>query len=132
MSKILIVDDDPLVPILLKRQIATVSDGYLVDVAENGKQAIDLIDDCDQQTACIPDFIFLDINMPLMNGFDFLEEWETRNLEAVKKIHIVILSSSVDPRDKDRASRFNSVAEFRSKPLKSADVKELLDRYLVN
>lgn len=128
----MIVDDDPLVPVLLKRQIAAVSASFMVDVAENGKQAIDLIDDCELQTTCIPDFIFLDINMPLMNGFDFLEEWEARKLDSLKKINIVILSSSVDPRDKDRAAQFNCVAEFRSKPLLNNDVKELFDKYLVN
>lgn len=130
MSRILIVDDDPIIPILLKRHIDAIAAGYVVKVADNGKNAIDLIDECEADINCVPDFIFLDINMPLMNGFDFLEEWETRDLNKVKKTSIVILSSSVDPRDQERAAEFSSVAEFRSKPLLSEDVKELFNKYL--
>ncbi|UPT68579.1 MAG: response regulator [Sphingobacteriales bacterium JAD_PAG50586_3] len=85
MSRILIVDDDPIIPLLLKRHIAAIADSYVVNVADNGKNAIDMVDECQKQIDCIPDFIFLDINMPLMNGFDFLEEWGTRNMAEVKK-----------------------------------------------
>jgi CheY-like chemotaxis protein len=132
MNKILIVDDDPIVPILLKRQIDSFAESYKIDVAENGKNAIDIIDGCQEDIQCVPDFIFLDINMPLMNGFDFLEEWETRNINTLKNVAIIILSSSVDPRDKQRAAKFSSVSEFRSKPLMNQDVRDLFDKYLIN
>lgn len=65
----------------------------------------------------IPQIILLDINMPIMNGFGFLSEFEKMSEKLVDKIRVVMLTSSVDPNDIRRSKEFKSVKSFISKPL---------------
>lgn len=64
-----------------------------------------------------PSVILLDINMPIMNGFGFLFEFEKLNPELIEKVKVVMLTSSVDPNDIRKSKEFKSVKSFISKPL---------------
>jgi len=79
----------------------------------------------------IPDFIFLDINMPKMNGFEFLEELKKKNESLLKKIIIFMLTSSNDPNEEHKALKTGVVKEFINKPLEADMLSELLDKYSV-
>jgi CheY-like chemotaxis protein len=65
----------------------------------------------------IPQVILLDINMPIMNGFGFLTEFEKYPTELLNRIKVIILTSSVDPYDIRRSKEFRTVHNFISKPL---------------
>ena len=72
------------------------------------------------------DLVLLDINMPLMNGWQFLEEHE--KLEENKKVHIVMmLSSSISNEDIKRAKDIPAIKKFIRKPLSSETIKEILE-----
>ncbi len=73
-----------------------------------------------------PDVIFLDINMPLMNGWEFLEEYLNKNLQHISSTKIYILSSSLDPNDISKAQRYPIVSGFISKPLTPEKVNDIL------
>lgn len=69
------------------------------------------------------DVIFLDINMPRMNGFQFLERVTHELTHQVAHLVIVMLTTSLDPKDRDRASRFDLVRDFINKPLEVEHVE---------
>ncbi|MEQ9403799.1 MAG: response regulator [Cyclobacteriaceae bacterium] len=70
----------------------------------------------------------LDINMPVMDGWDFLNEYDKLN-GKMKRNKIILLTSSIDPADKTKAEEFKPVAEYRSKPLSMEMLKTLVDKY---
>lgn len=98
---------------------------------ENGKTAIQFyaeyfekkkqVDD----TFNTPELIFLDLNMPVMNGWDFLEDYERKYADRLPQTKIVILSTSVDPRDFMKAQQYKTVIDFINKPLSIDLVEEL-------
>lgn len=65
----------------------------------------------------LPSIIFLDINMPILDGFQFIEEFEKMDPELVDAIRIVMLTSSINPSDIERSQKYRSVAGFIHKPL---------------
>jgi len=73
------------------------------------------------------DVIFLDINMPRMNGFEFLEQAAARFGPKFAKVCIVMLTTSLDPRDQARAAEFEVVKNFLNKPLTLDHVKEVAE-----
>jgi CheY-like chemotaxis protein len=77
----------------------------------------------------VPDFIFLDINMPRMNGFEFLDELKKKNENLLRKIIIIMLTSSTDPNEEVRALNTGVVKEFINKPLETEMLNELLQKY---
>jgi CheY-like chemotaxis protein len=124
---ILLVDDDEInnfISIkLIKKAIAD------ADIAAclNGKLAIDRLSDIQKDDpAKLPDFILLDINMPIMNGWEFLEEYKRLNLDPTGKSKVFIISSSVFSNDISKARSYPLVKNFVSKPLSVEKIKEML------
>jgi len=76
-----------------------------------------------------PALIFLDLNMPLINGFEFLEKIEALSNGISKKIKVVILSSSNSPADRLRAKEFPNVIHFFSKPLNMEELQSLMQSF---
>jgi CheY-like chemotaxis protein len=74
------------------------------------------------------DLIFLDINMPRMNGFEFLEAAHKEFGAAFADMVIIMLTTSIDPKDRDRAAEFDVVRGYINKPLTIEDVKEAAEK----
>ncbi|WP_207493757.1 response regulator [Aridibaculum aurantiacum] len=122
-SNVLLVEDDPITIMVCDRIIKMSDFAQNVVSCENGKYAIDHIKRIIDEGKQFPEIIFLDINMPVMNGWDFLEEFEALKDMISPMPRIFILSSTVDPEDYKRAKSFTAVDNFISKPLS----KEFLD-----
>jgi len=119
MRKVLLVEDDETSNFISKMalQEAGIKD---VEEALNGEQAREHIEkDC-------PDFIFLDIKMPMMDGWDFLDEMITNGL--CKETKVAMLTSSTRPEDKKRAAKYDCVIAYLEKPLTKVKIKEIIDK----
>lgn len=115
--KILLVEDDPITNYISKIQLKNLGFENVAAV-ENGQQAIDFIQN---ET---PNLIFLDINMPIMDGFEFLEWRKANNL--CPSTAIIVLTSSGRPSDQKRAIEFQSVIDYLEKPLNYDKIHQTL------
>lgn len=135
INKILCVDDDSISltisKLLLKRT------GFTNDVvtAVDGSDALDYFKDLfatsSDPLADAPSLILLDINMPVMNGWEFLEAYIPLFADKLPQTKVIILSSTVDPEDFSRAKKFPVVAQFVSKPLSVENLAELKENEFV-
>ena len=92
----------------------------------NGKIAIDqLYEIQSKDSGMMPDYILLDINMPIMNGWEFLDEYKRLNIDPGGKCKIYIISSSVFSNDINKSRSYPLVIDFVSKPLNIDKVKDL-------
>lgn len=80
-----------------------------------------------QQTDTLPDVIFLDINMPIMNGWEFLDEYHKLQSELPKYITLYVVSSSIDDHDMQRSKTYKEVTDFIVKPVSRIKYKELIE-----
>jgi CheY-like chemotaxis protein len=118
MLTIVLIDDDPISTFVTEKLIAkNVKEPCKFFKYNNAKVALDAIKDIN------PNYLFLDINMPEMNGWDFLDNFDTQANNAV----VYILSSSVDERDISRASQYEIVKDYLSKPLIRKCIKTIFN-----
>ncbi|HEY2581009.1 MAG TPA: response regulator [Mucilaginibacter sp.] len=123
---VLLVDDDEInnfISIkLIKKALLTTE----IIACLNGKFAIDqLVDIQRKDPSKLPDYILLDINMPIMNGWEFLDEYKRLNIDPSGKTKIFIISSSVFSNDINKARSYPLVKDFISKPLNVDKIVEL-------
>ncbi|MCK0147535.1 response regulator [Arenibacter sp. F26102] len=86
-------------------------------VFSDGEEALDFMLDNLHNDKELPDVIFLDIDMPIMDGFQFMEEYVKIKPKLGKKITIYMVSSSVDPVDIDRAKKISEITDYIVKPI---------------
>jgi CheY-like chemotaxis protein len=91
--------------------------------------ARDALDYLKENEDRFPDLILLDINMPIMNGWEFLEEYEIRNYHINYPTVIVMISTSVFREDKVKANNFARVVEFIEKPISGENILRIRDKY---
>ena len=116
MKNILLVYDDNIFNFLntkLLRQSGIAND---IHTAINGKEAIDLLNNYYMGASALPDVILLDLNMPVMDGFSFLEAFKKLNLPRKEKVSIIIVTSSDNPKDMARAKQLG-ITQYLTKPL---------------
>ena len=129
LNEILLIDDSKGANALNQRLIASLGIANTISVALNGKFAIDyLMTKNENGEMPSPELIFLDINMPVMDGFQFLEEFEKLSEEIKLNKVIVMLTSSISELDMDRAKEFSAVKGYCIKPLMSKNISEIVNQ----
>ncbi|MFC4222187.1 response regulator [Flagellimonas marina] len=127
VNSIFIVDDDPITVFGIRKMLKPVAICEDVQIFQNGKEALDSIIQRMQGGGDIPEVIFLDINMPIMDGWDFLDEVMKLNLS--EKIIINMITSSIDPLDyqkwNDAKAKCLHILNFKNKPIFKIDPSDL-------
>jgi CheY-like chemotaxis protein len=114
---VLLIDDNPIDNLVNQKLIERANLAEAIMVRDSAVSAIEYLkSNCDKPEN-IPDTIFLDIRMPEMDGFQFLEEFDKLPAEVTSRVTIYMLSSSIDPKDISRANDNKYVAKFLTKPL---------------
>jgi CheY-like chemotaxis protein len=130
LSSVLLVDDDPTTNFLHKLLLTRMGVAEQVLVAENGEQALRTLDQTCSTAVnprC-PQLIFLDMNMPVLNGLAFLEAYVQMPLAQQQAIVIIMLTTSLHPVDLARVEQL-PIAGFLSKPLTQEKVTALLQQH---
>ncbi len=127
---IAIVDDDNLFRHILKAQISKLQASEDVVLFENGDQAIrHLRSAIEDPELFFPKTIFLDINMPVMNGWEFLDAFRELKGQLAEEITIFIVTSSVNEEDQQKAKEYSEVSKYVVKPITSAILKEIIAEF---
>ena len=122
---ILLIDDDEPTNFLNRLTLEQSGCVRQIRIAQSGQEALDFLMDAQLR----PDLIFLDINMPAMDGWEFIERY--RGLPPARKADIILimLTTSLNPDDERRTRAIPEVAGFEHKPLSQAQLDNLLNKY---
>lgn len=121
----MLVDDNETDNFISKRIIEITSFAHDVVIKSSGKSALEYIGAHRNDPEKLPDLIFLDINMPIVDGFVFLYEFEKFADMVKNKCRVIILSSSDNKRDIDKIVNNDHVIKFVTKPLTEKELKEI-------
>jgi two-component system, CitB family, response regulator MalR len=127
LKHILIVDDDQINNLFSQIILEDANACNMVSVCQSTVEALELLRTMGTNSdAPFPDLILLDINMPELDGFDFLDRYHMLGYNEIHNTMISMFSSSEEPEHLDRIKHYSSVAGFISKPLSMATLNNLL------
>jgi CheY-like chemotaxis protein len=118
LKTVLLIDDSDYDNLFHERVIKT-----------SGKEALDYLIENQKQSKENPDIIFLDINMPGMNGWEFLEQYQKLEESGKSKVVLIMLTSSDNPNDIAKSKEYPEITDYKIKPLSSPVLEEVIERY---
>ena len=135
LNCVLVIDDDEPTNFFTRMILEESGCTDHIKVMQSGQEALDYLAKseqagCDASRYPSPDLIFLDINMPAMDGWEFLVEY--RNLNIADKIIVVMLTTSLFPEDKLKAEGMPEISGFENKPLTAEKLHKVLEKYFAD
>lgn len=123
-KRVLLIDDDDIFNFIHLRMIERTGLATHVDVVKNGREALFFMQECYDGEREFPDIIFVDLNMPVMGGYDFLKEFRKRIPSIDMSVKVVVLTNSVDTREEVKVGELG-VTHYITKPLTDEIISEL-------
>ena len=129
LNCILVIDDDDATNYLNRMVIESTGCYEKLVFKTNGQQALEFLTTAIDGKYPSPDLIFLDLNMPKIDGWEFLEAYKKLSSEQQGEVIIVMLTTTLNPRDEARAKKIGEISAFRNKPLTNELLQELISEY---
>ena len=128
VNSVCIIDDDKIYRFTTEKYIQMLRLASKVMTYGDGEEAIGYLKENHHDPEKLPDIIFLDLNMPIMDGWDFIEEYVKLRPQLAKQIIVYMVSSSIDERDKYRALQISEVTDFIIKPITEEQLVTLVGK----
>lgn len=125
MARLLLIDDDEITNFAVDAILSRVDSIESYEIKDNGWDALAFLQTC-QKNNRFPNLIFVDLNMPEMDGFEFIERYEALFWSLYPQTKINVLSSSVSEKDRQRSLAFACVSEYTYKPLTEKKLAEIV------
>ncbi|MGV8878804.1 MAG: response regulator transcription factor [Sphingobacteriaceae bacterium] len=131
ITKIMCIDDDQIALRICDLFLRKTLDVEEIICATSGREALTYFDQLTDQAdggselVLAPQLVFLDLNMPEMNGFEFLDLYQDKYHRSFPNTKIVVLSSTIDPHDLKMTQKYDAVIDFIRKPLNRDEVSRL-------
>jgi CheY-like chemotaxis protein len=127
LNCILLIDDDELTNLINKMILKKLDCAEKILVFKSGKEALNYLES--NEPTEYPNLIFLDINMPAMNGWEFMEKYKTIQKQELDQTVVIILTTSLDPKEHEKADHTKKVNGFKNKPLTPETVQEIVSKH---
>jgi CheY-like chemotaxis protein len=126
MKTICLIDDDDIYKFILKKELEI--SGFNSEIMEfkNGKSAINFFEEECTNAEKLPEIIFLDMKMPVKDGWEFLEDFAQIKHKLAKEINIYMVSTSQDPKDYQRAKKITHISGYFVKPVAVEKLRDIL------
>lgn len=121
-----LVDDDQIYQFTASKTLELTRSVQKIHSFAMAQEALQYLESHASAADQLPDYIFLDINMPVKDGWDFLEDFERICEKMAKPVTIYMVSSSIDPRDVDRAGKHPRIKEYVTKPITLDKFRQLV------
>lgn len=127
LQQIILIDDDAIINFVHNSLIKSLDLAHEVTVFEQAKDALTYLSASSEERSGDTRLLLLDINMPGMNGWEFLDAFISASLHEKTGLYICIVSSSISQEDRKRAADYGIVRQFISKPLNRENLTDLVD-----
>lgn len=127
-NNIMLVDDDEIFTYIIKKIIEESELAEQINIFANGREAIDFLTKVAHDESLLPQVIFLDLNMPYLDGWGFLEEYIRLKPKLCKKVNLYVITSSVSPFDHQKSKNYSDITDFIVKPLAKEKFLEIVKK----
>ncbi|MCA6438241.1 MAG: response regulator [Bacteroidetes bacterium] len=117
INLVALIDDDEIVKFIGSKVIESTKLVNRIKTFSNGEEAINFLKSNSKNLDLLPEIILLDLNMPIMDGFEFLEKYIMLEPKLGKKIAIYVVSSTISPTDIERLNKISEVSDYIIKPI---------------